>query len=228
MEKVLITGADGFLGRNFVSAMLSSNKEVYAIVYPGNDVYKDKKEEKLHVKYIDLNRGMEHIKDFPVDIDVMYHFAWIGVDPETRNDLDKQILNINMSLECMKLAAALGIKRIIFPGSTNEYLYYGKPINKDVIPSPHNTYGAVKIAVRYLCGDFAERNNMEFIYAIITGIYASDRRDNNVIFYTIDKLLHKEKPLLTKLEQLWDYVYIDDEKGVIETLKESCLCDWAW
>ena len=210
MEKILITGADGFIGHNLVNKLLNEGKEIYGIVFPGNDIYKTEFNEKLHIKCMDLNQVMNHVKEFPNDIDTMYHFAWAGVKPELRNDLDVQMMNVNMTLDCMKLAIAIGIKKIVFPGSTNEYLYYGKPLNKDAVPSPNNAYGAAKIALRYLCSDFALRNNIEFIYTIIAGIYAADRRDNNVIFYTIDKLLHNQKPSLTKLEQLWDYVYIDD------------------
>lgn len=211
MEKVLITGAGGFIGHNLVNKLLSEGKEVYGIVYPGHNIYKNYRNANLHIKCMDLNQVMNHIREFPSEeIDTMYHFAWTGVKPELRNDLDVQMMNVNMTLDCMKLAIAIGIKKIIFPGSTNEYLFYGKPLNKDAIPSPNNAYGAAKIALRYLCSDYAGRNNIEFVYAIIAGIYAADRRDNNVIFYTIDKLLRKEKPSLTKLEQLWDYVYIDD------------------
>lgn len=210
MERVLVTGADGFIGRNLVYALLKEGVEVYAIVYPGNNIYAECDDEKLYVKYLDLNQVMNHVREFPSDIDVMYHFAWMGVSPEHRNNLDVQMINVNMTLDCMKLAIAIGIKKIVFPGSTNEYLYYGKPLNKDAVPSPSNAYGAAKIALRYLCSDYATRNNIEFVYAIIAGIYAADRRDNNVIFYTIDKLLKKEKPSLTKLEQLWDYIYVDD------------------
>lgn len=211
MKKVMITGADGFIGRNLVRKLLNEDIEIYAIVYPGNNIFKNYTSEKLHVRCMDLNQVMNHIREFPVDeIDTLYLLAWAGVRPELRNDLDVQMLNVTMTLDCMKFAIALGIKKIVFPGSTNEYLFYGKPINKDAIPSPNNAYGAAKIALRYLCSDFARRNNVEFIYAIIVGIYAADRRDNNVIYYTIDKLLNKEKPSLTKLEQLWDYVYIDD------------------
>lgn len=210
MKKVLITGADGFIGKNLVKRMLAYGKEVYAIVYPGNNVYDECQNEKLHIKCMDLNQVMFHVREFPNDIDVMYHFAWMGVKPELRNDLDVQMVNVNMTIDCMKLAIAIGIKKIVFPGSTNEYLYYGKPLNKDAVPSPNNAYGSAKIALRYLCSDYATRNGIEFVYAIVAGIYAADRRDNNVIFYTIDKLLHKEKPSLTRLEQLWDYVYIDD------------------
>jgi len=211
MKKVLITGADGFIGKNLVRTLLEDeNIEIYAIVYPGNNIYEDDKHEKLYVKCLDLSQVMNHVREFPTDIEVMYHFAWMGVRPELRNDLDMQMINVNMTLDCMKLAIAIGIKKIIFPGSTNEYLYYGKPLNKDAVPSPNNAYGAAKIALRYLCSDYATRNNIEFVYTIIAGIYAADRRDNNVIFYTIDKLLKREKPSLTKLEQLWDYVYVDD------------------
>ena len=210
LESVLITGADGFLGRNLVRSLLDMDIEVYAVVYPGNNVYQEYANEKLHVLELDLNTILEYKFDSQKKIDVMYHFAWMGVSPELRDNLDVQMSNINMTMSCLKFASAIGIKKVILPGSTNEYLYYGKPLNKDAVPSPNNAYGAVKVALRYLCSEFARKNGMEFIYAILTGIYAADRQDNNVIFYTIKKLLNGEKPSLTKLEQLWDYVYIDD------------------
>lgn len=210
MKTVLVTGADGFIGKNLVMELLNQGLDIYATIYPGHNVYDNISNEKLHIISLDLNYVLEHISEFPRNIDILYHFAWVGVCPELRNDLEVQMSNISLSLNCMKLAIAIGIKKIVFPGSTNEYLYYGKPLNKDAVPSPNNAYGATKIALRYLCSDLATRNNIDFIYTIIAGIYAADRRDNNVIFYTIDKLLHKEKPILTELNQLWDYVYIDD------------------
>lgn len=211
MKKVLVTGADGFIGHNLVKKLLSEGKEVYGIVYPGHNIYERCLNKNLHINCIDLNQATSHMRDFPNgEIDTMYHFAWTGVKPELRNDLGVQVMNINMTLDCMKLATAIGIKKFVYPGSTSEYIYYGRPLNKDAIPTPNNAYGATKIALRYLCGDYARRNDIEFLYTIIAGIYAADRCDNNVIFYTIDKLLRGEKPALTKLEQLWDYVYIDD------------------
>ena len=217
MDKILITGADGFIGKNLVKKLLANGKHVYGIVPPNSVSRFHEKFDShdLNVEYIDLNHLMDFINRFPSDIDTMYHLAWLGVGPEYRNDEDLQIKNINISLECMKFASITGIKKVIMPGSTNEYLYYGKPLNKDAIPSPSNAYGATKIALRYLCSDYLARNNIQFVYAIVTGIYAADRKDSNVIFYTIDKLLRHEKPILTKLEQLWDYVYIDD---VVEAL----------
>lgn len=36
MKKVLVTGADGFIGRHLVNKLLSENIETFAITYPGN------------------------------------------------------------------------------------------------------------------------------------------------------------------------------------------------
>lgn len=212
MRKVLITGADGFLGKNVAANLLKRDVEVYAVVHPGNkvDFFDGEGSGSLHIYRIDLNDILDYIMDFPSDIDVMYHFAWNGVRRELRNDVSVQMGNIGISLACLKFAAEIGVKKVIFPGSTNEYLYYGKPIGQDAVPSPSDTYGAVKVALRYLCQDIAEKNQMEFVYTIIAGTYAADRKGDNVIYYTIEKLLRREKPSLTKLEQLWDYVYIDD------------------
>ena len=41
MKKVLVTGADGFIGKNLVNTLLDKGIEVCAIVYPGNNIYKD-------------------------------------------------------------------------------------------------------------------------------------------------------------------------------------------
>ena len=121
-----------------------------------------------------------------------------------------QLQNVEMSANVVRLAAETGADRIICPGSTMEYIYYGKPLNENAIPSPLNAYGAAKIAARYACAVLSTELNLPFIYTVISGIYSEDRNDNNVIYYTISKLLHGERPSLTKLEQLWDYVHIDD------------------
>lgn len=210
MKNVLVTGADGFIGRHLVAELLQNNIKVYALVYIKNHCYINNNDDNLIIIETDLSNKIDYINNLPNNIDVMYHLAWIGVNANVRDDINIQLKNIQMSINCLKLAQKYNIKRVIFPGSTNEYLYYGKPLNKNALPSPSNAYGAIKIAVRYIAENIAKKEGIEFIYVIISGIYAADRKDNNVIFYTIDKLLHKEKPSLTKLEQLWDYVYIDD------------------
>uniref|UniRef100_UPI0040564FB2 NAD-dependent epimerase/dehydratase family protein n=1 Tax=Acetatifactor sp. TaxID=1872090 RepID=UPI0040564FB2 len=211
MKKVIITGADGFIGSNFVKKLVENHIEVWAVIYPQSKT-KDRINglEGVHCIEADISELGNRIKEFPREADAFYHFAWQGVNADERNDLELQLGNIDLCLQCIKLAADLNVRKFILPGSTSEYLYYGKPINEFALPSPQNAYGSVKVALRYLAEQYARQLKVSFVYVVITGIYAADRKDNNVIFYTIDKLLRGEKPSITKLEQLWDYVNIQD------------------
>lgn len=211
MKNVIVTGANGFIGTNLINRLLKENIQIYAFLLE-NEKPKDALLKNPLVKIIRCN--LENLRpneiEIPDEIDVMYHLAWIGVKPEDRKNFDLQSRNIKMTLNCLKLAKERKIKRFIMPGSTNEYLYSGEAVNSKTLPTPRDDYGSVKVANRFLSSQFARDNGIEFIYAVITGIYSEQRKDSNVISYTIDKLLKKERPSLTKLEQLWDYVHIDD------------------
>lgn len=217
MKKVVITGADGFIGSNLIKYLVKNNIEVYAIICPSS-LTKSRIQgmEKVHCIECEIAGLIAIAEDFPKDIDVCFHLAWQGVAAEERDNLNKQMKNIDMGLLCIEFASKIQVKNIIFLGSTAEYLYYGKPINELAVPSPQNAYATAKVALHYLAKQYAQNLQIGYIYVVITGIYAADRKDNNVIFYTIEKLLNGEKPALTKLEQLWDYVNIKD---VVEALR---------
>lgn len=211
MEKVLITGANGFIGSNLIKKLLKENIEVWAVVRPSSET-KEKVYaiEGVHCIESTIETLEEHLSELPESVDAVYHLAWQGVNAIERDIMEIQIQNVELCLESMRFAAKINAKKFILPGSTSEYWYYQKPINKDALPSPQNAYGSAKVSLRFMAELYAMELGLEFIYVVIAGIYAADRRDNNVIFYTIDKLLKKEKPALTKLEQLWDFVHIDD------------------
>ena len=158
---------------------------------------------------------------FPEKIDVLYHFAWIGVNPESRKSFEVQKRNISLLLNTLNLAKDLKVAKFILPGSTNEYLYSGGLINSKSIPTPRDDYGSMKVATRYIAKQFCADNEIDFVYAVISGIYSEQRKDSNVITYTIETLLKGEKPSLSKLEQKWDYVHIDDAVEALYLIGEK-------
>lgn len=211
MGTVVITGGDGFIGSHLVRHFSEQGIMVYALTIPQSPTV-SRIEGISHA--VVLQRELSDIQSLAVELpqepEAFIHLAWAGVSPESRNSLDCQASNIALALQAVRLAAAIGAKRFILPGSTMEYSYCGHPINEHACPSPQNAYGAAKISARYLCEALCEELKLPYIYAVITGIYAADRRDSNVIYYTISELLQGRKPSLTALEQLWDYVHIDD------------------
>lgn len=211
MKHVVITGADGFIGSHLTKYFIAHSYFVYAIVSPmSQTTHRIQNLEHVCVIAEDLNNYTAISKKVPDSPVAFFHLAWAGVSPEERQSTIFQSENISLSLYAVQLAHLLHAKRFIFPGSTLEYSYCGQLINDSARPSPQNAYGATKISARYLCESLCHELDVPYIYVVITGIYGADRIDNNVITYTIRSLLLHKKPQYTKLEQLWDYIHIDD------------------
>ncbi|MBP5288623.1 MAG: NAD(P)-dependent oxidoreductase [Clostridia bacterium] len=210
MDRVIIAGADGFIGSHLCRYFASQGLSVYAQVIP-NSPLKGRIEGINGVEIVECDLTREDAaKLFPQSPKAFLCLAWAGVSPEGRDSFDLQFSNVELVLKAARLAALIRAEKFILPGSTAEYTDCGGPINGDSCPSPQNAYGAAKVSARYLCRALCRELDLPYIYAVITGIYAADRRDSNVIYYAIRQLLDRKKPSLTALEQLWDYVHIRD------------------
>ena len=210
MKQVVITGADGFIGSHLVRYFSEHGIFVHAIVIKNSPtrhrIANCRITEIIEADLYDSALAAQ----LPTAPLAMIHLAWSGVSPEARNSTQTQFENIDLAIAAARLSAEIKAQRFILPGSTMEYAYCDAPINENAQPSPLNAYGAAKIACRYLCQAVCREQHIPYIYAVVTGIYAADRKDSNIIYYTISSLLKKETPSYTKLEQLWDYVHIDD------------------
>jgi UDP-glucose 4-epimerase len=210
MKTAIITGASGFLGKRLTEFLSSNNIMVYALIYNASEAeeFSDQK----NVKKIPFTlASMEDIKDLlPYDADVFYHFAWDGVGSNKKNDYSLQMKNVDYAFETIRFVHSIRCRKIIFTGSVSEYAYCKTAITGLDCPSPADAYSAAKIAAHYLCDIYARQNNLDFNWLLISSVYGPGRDDNNLITYTIKTLLNGERPSFTKLEQIWDYIYIDD------------------
>ena len=209
MKTVLVTGANGFLGSHLVRSLVEHGVAVTALDRAGccGNLPQDPLVTFLPCELSGI--AALDTTNIPRP-DVFYHLAWQGVSPDAREDFELQKAHIDYSLDCVRLAAQLNAGRIILPGSTMEYLYNEAPIGPHSLPTPQNAYGAAKVAARYLCGELASSLGLPMVYMVFTGIYGVGREDKNVLFYTIDSLLRGQRPSVTRLEQRWDFVQIDD------------------
>lgn len=211
MKEAIVTGADGFIGSHLCRGLSQQGWHITALVMPESPtIGRIESIPNLSVVPCDLCDLPELEKRLPSNPDIIYHLAWAGVAPETRNSMEIQQKNLEISLNMVELAARLHASGLVLPGSTMEYMYGEGPINGHNVPTPQNSYGAVKVAVRYMCEALARELEVPILYTIITSVYGADRLDNNVITYVINQLLSAKKPSLTRLEQKWDYIHVDD------------------
>lgn len=226
MQSVVITGADGFIGRNLLRYISGQGVLVYALVLENSpNIAKIRDLKNVIIIQGDLLDWQILTDKLPESADAFIHLAWAGVAPDERNSIVVQKMNIDLCLNAVQLASKIKAKKFILPGSTLEYAYCGTLINDKALPSPQNVYGAVKTGMRYICQELCHELQLPYIYVVITSIYGADRIDNNVISYTIKTLLNGDRPALTRLTQLWDYVHIDDVVYALYLIAKSGKAD---
>lgn len=208
MKSAIIVGANGFLGYNLTKHLLEKGVVVCALIQKGS---------RLHLEHEDLKSIEFELADLLQIIpliekqyDVLYHFAWIGVSSVYKNDLTLQSQNLQYISDVLHFAKALHIKKVICPGTASEYGCSQEVITGNNTPSPSDAYSTIKLKIHEIGQQLSKELGIEFIWTLISSVYGPGRDDNNLITYSIKSLLLKEIPQYTKLEQKWDYIYIDD------------------
>ena len=222
MNKVIVIGANGFLGNKLTRYLSEKGISVLAFVPKGFDY--SNVLSIPGIKCIEFSFGylntLETNEDIN-DIDTIYNMAWIGVNAKDRNNEEIQLSNIQCNVEVIQFAKRNGIKRIVVPGSAAQYACSGRVIDGTGCPAPSDLYSAAKVATYFYCNTLCDLNGLELIWPLVTSIYGTGRDDNNLLSYVIKSFLKGEKPSTTKLEQRWDYLHVVDLINALYLLGEK-------
>lgn len=208
--KVIVTGANGFVGSAFVRELLKNNIETLAI-----DIFFDNQKlpSNSHLKKIILS--IDQIKELENqiskgDYDVFVHFAWVGSAGPLRMDEKVQTQNALWTVECLRMAAKLGCTKFICAGSIMEYEVHEVMYNQGSQPGLPYIYGVGKVLAHELCKPIANSLGIDLIWTYITNAYGVGENSPRFINTTLRKIIHNEKLEFTAGTQNYDFIYIDD------------------
>ncbi|MGL4108633.1 NAD-dependent epimerase/dehydratase family protein [Clostridium sp. LP20] len=211
MKKVVITGATGMIAVALINYLIKKDIEVLAICRPNSTKIKNIPQNKLvNILECDINNLKELKQNINGKYDAFFHFAWAGTFGEERNDTYLQNLNITYTLDAVQLASYLGCNVFIGAGSQAEYGIVNGDLSSDTPTNPENGYGIAKYSAGKLSAIYAKQLNIKHIWARILSVYGPNDNNYTMIMTAINKLLIGEKPIFTKGEQQWDYLYCDD------------------
>jgi nucleoside-diphosphate-sugar epimerase len=174
----------------------------------------------LHSRLIqgDLSNqsGFEvEVKNFKPDVFV--HMAWTGVMGNDRNALT-QWRNVPEALELVEMASRVGAKHWIGLGSQAEYGPCQNKIDETTNTRPTTLYGVSKLAACTLSERLCQELGLRHAWLRLFSSYGPADNSEWLIPYLIKALLAGQKPSLTRAEQLWDYIYIEDVASAIEAV----------
>lgn len=159
MEKVLITGADGFIGSHLTEMLLSLGYRVRALSYYNsfNDWgwLEGMRNPNLEIISGDI-RDPHFCKHITKDIDTIYHLAALIAIPYSYIAPDSYIdTNVKGTLNMCQAAKENGVRRIIVT-STSEVYGTAKyvPIDENHPKQPQSPYSASKIGADMIAMSF--------------------------------------------------------------------------
>lgn len=222
MKRAIITGATGAVGTALINFLIEKNIEILVFCREGslrNSKIPD--HPLITKKYYSLNQLCNIENETGKTYDVFYHFAWEGTTGQARNDMYLQNQNAKYTLDAVHAAEKFGCKKFVGAGSQAEYGRFDGKLSADTPTFPESGYGYAKLCAGQMSRYAAHELGMEHIWVRILSVYGPDDRKDSLIMYTISKLLDNEAPMLTKCEQIWDFLYSYDAANALYLLGEK-------
>lgn len=213
MQKVIISGAAGFIGNAVARKLIDQGVQVVAVVKPGtNQSAEAFRLKDLHATVIECD--LKEIEKLPNLIeeqgyDAFYQFAWDGVDKKSFDDYEKQIDGIRWMMKSIEVAATLRCRKFIGAGSVTqlELLYQeGRFFTED----RHKYFRAVQLASETMGRAVAREKGIQFIWPIIINVYGEGEIAPRLVNSMIKNLLAGNHQSFSPGEQMYDFVHIQD------------------
>lgn len=220
MRKAIVTGANGFIGKTLMNALLEKKYEVVAIDNRFDEVILNNSA----VTCVNVtNREVMELKDMipSAHYDCFFHLAWAGTSGPMRADYVVQLNNVKLACDYILLCKEIGCKRVVYASSINEMETYEYLQSDDVEPVGGYIYGTGKLAAHLMGETVAKLNGVEFIPVIITNIYGVGEKSARMVYTAINNLVHKEHCSFTAGYQTYDFIYITDAINSIIAVSEK-------
>lgn len=230
MKKVLVTGADGFIGSHLVETLIDKGYDVRAFVYYNSfnnwgwlDTFSKDKLNKIEIFSGDI-RDPNGVREAMKGIDIVYHLAALIAIPFSYHSPDSYVdTNIKGTLNVLQAARQLHTERILVT-STSEV--YGTaqyvPIDENHPFQGQSPYSATKIGADRIAESFYRSFNLPVSIVRPFNTYGPRQSARAVIPTIITQLLAgKTEIKLGSLTPTRDFNYVKDTANGFVAIAES-------
>ncbi len=208
--KVIVTGANGFIGSGLLNELVQNGCEVYAVLRsPSSDTQYISSTNNVHWVYCDMHDYDSLVSKLPHQkYHAFYHLAWEGTLGSQRADYDIQLNNCCNTLAAAKAALSLGCEKFICTGTITEFV--AKQSVEKNYTSQNMVYAVSKLYTHNLLNIFCKTHGLTLVWAILSNTFGCGKPIGNIISYLIGNLIEEKELAFSSAEQPYDCVYLED------------------
>lgn len=212
-ERVLVTGASGFVGSHVARRFLRDGAEVHAVVRPASRLWRlgdDAPAIRLHQADLTDAASLARVLR-AARPDVICHLAtaslYQGQDVPMSEAASVNLLGTAALLDA---AEAVGYRAFINTGSSSEYGPKQAPMTETDRCEPANTYAIAKCAATQVARLAAARHGRPVVTLRLFSPFGPLDDERRLIPYLVSQALGHDPIHLTAPDAVRDFVFIDD------------------
>ena len=202
--KILVTGADGYIGRHIVNNLLDLGHEVIAVDIHTDDINDKAEKKKLNLFTADLTNVYTSLGS----PDVCLHMAWR--DGFVHNSVN-HIGDLSSHYKFLVALMEQGLKHLAVMGTMHEVGYWEGKIDENTPCNPISMYGIAKDALRRSMIAYCKSNSI--LLQWLRGFYIlGDDKKNHSIFSKLLQADEQGQELFpfTTVKTKYDFINVDE------------------
>lgn len=215
-QRVLLTGASGFVGKQVLNALKIKKADITIIVRAG---WKEKIQNIEGITKIVETDDLfsESAKWWELkcqNIDIVIHVAWYAIPGKyLTSDINFDCLSGTLNLA--RGAAAAGIKKFIGIGTCFEYDLEDGKVSVSTPLKPLTPYAASKAATYLTLSQLLIPKNIEFAWCRLFYLHGENEKDGRLVSYIRNQLENNQVVKLTSGNQIRDYMDVFEVGKII-------------
>jgi nucleoside-diphosphate-sugar epimerase len=214
-KKILVVGGNGYLGKFLVKVLRENEADIFVI---------SRNCEQSNSQFsVDITNFDETYKVIQkIKPDIVYHLA-ANISRNRDFTIYKEMATVNVQGTLNILKSLEGIDaHFIFTSSSEIYGNNASPFHENQIPKPVSPYSLTKINAEILVQTYSTNQSKKFTNLRVFNFYGESMPEGFFIPQMIQSLKKGEDFLMTKGEQVRDFLYVGDVvKALVLTAKNT-------